>query len=371
MRAALKHHRDRVREIAFEGSSASFDKFFRVTNCPFPALESLVLNFRYSDEPIVPDTFLRGPDLSGLHLRRLTLRCVSFVASIFGLLLSAPSLTDLYWVVYSAVDPSSLLSCLQGMHSLRSLELYMPASPPSLEFLSRPPTPKEIVSLSKLTRLHYAGTTEFMDALVAGLSAPSLQDVKIRLGDTTWPPVAHIPRFINEIEEHYYAVHVAFRERVYLEETFSFSLLSQSEYIGHCKPRFELCSYPSQFPESIIRISGALSTRLTTAEKLRFTFSWKAAYDDFPWRRFYRQFPGVRTLLTEGANSNSIARTLLQGREEPDDDLTFLPALEEIEIGKQPSSTHERQTRSRLAAFQPFVSARQRAGRPVKVFFSL
>jgi hypothetical protein len=35
MRAALKHH-DRVREIALEGTSADFDKFFKVTNCPFP-----------------------------------------------------------------------------------------------------------------------------------------------------------------------------------------------------------------------------------------------------------------------------------------------------------------------------------------------
>ena len=50
------------------------------------------------------------------------------------------------------------------------------------------------------------------------------------------------------------------------------------------------------------------------------------------------------------------------------DDLGFLPALEEIDLGKN-SSTDERERESQLAAFEPFISARQQASRPVKVFF--
>jgi hypothetical protein len=41
--------------------------------------------------------------------------------------------------------------------------------------------------------------------------------------------------------------------------------------------------------------------------------------------------------------------------------------LEEIDLGKAPSYESERG--SQLAAFQPLVSSRQRAGRPIKVFF--
>ena len=66
MRPALRH-RDRVREISFEGSNAGFKKFFRATKCSFPVLESLSLFF--------PKTttnrklyILRGPELSDLHL---------------------------------------------------------------------------------------------------------------------------------------------------------------------------------------------------------------------------------------------------------------------------------------------------------------
>jgi hypothetical protein len=50
LRAALKRP-DRVRGITFEGTSAGFDKFFKVTNCPFPVLESLVLRLLRTETP--------------------------------------------------------------------------------------------------------------------------------------------------------------------------------------------------------------------------------------------------------------------------------------------------------------------------------
>jgi len=50
------------------------------------------------------------------------------------------------------------------------------------------------------------------------------------------------------------------------------------------------------------------------------------------------------------------------------DDLTFLPTLEEIELGINTFMNSESERASRLATFQPFVSARQQAGCPVKVF---
>ena len=86
------------------------------------------------------------------------------------------------------------------------------------------------------------------------------------------------------------------------------------------------------------------------------------------WRRFLQQFSSVKTLCTEGPeNTRCITRTLCQNLGEPED-LAFLPALEEIDLGKDP--LNESQRKSRLATFQPFVSARQQGGRPVKIFFS-
>jgi len=360
LRAALEHHRDRVREIAFGGSRASFDKFFQVTNCAFPILESVFLQFGRCNESNIPDTFLRGSDLSELQLRRLRLYNVT-LASISGFLLSATALTDLHLLIDTAFGPSpktSLLACFQGMPCLRSLRVDVSIAF-GREFLSQPPTPKDIVPLSKLTFFRYRGHSIFLDALVAGISAASLRDVEIEFF-VIQPLVVHLPRFINEIEAHYHAVHVTFRDF-----DIRLSFLTQSEYIGHCV--LYIILGPSL--DSVMQMSAALSTKLAAVEELRVTV-YKTEFF-LSWRGFYHQCHSVKVLRTGGIHNDFIARTLFQDHQdhgEPDD-LAFLPALEEIDLGEKLKPFYESERRSQLAAFQPFVSARQRAGRPVKVFF--
>jgi hypothetical protein len=148
MRAALRH-RDRVREISLRGWDVIFGKIIRATNYYFPALESLVLRFPYSNKPDIPATFLRGPDRFDLPLRRLRLDG-AHLASVSELLLSATALTDLTLTfantaVFDSPQGSFLLGCLQGMQSLRSLHLTFPRN--SRDSQSQNSTPKEIVPL--------------------------------------------------------------------------------------------------------------------------------------------------------------------------------------------------------------------------------
>jgi hypothetical protein len=316
-----------------------------------PLLESLSLRFRFSDKQKLPDTFLRGPDLSDLHLRRLSLSHVS-LSSVSGYLSSATALTNLFLLIDTALSPSaetSLLACLQGMPCLRRLDLSISSKSPS-----QPPTPNDIVTLSKLTYFRYVGHNVFLDALVAGLSAPSLRNVDIEFVDTTrtiWP-IVHLPRFINEIEERYHAFHMVLQC-----QDFRLMLLPES---GHCKLRLHFKSglHRRHFPDSLMRMSNALSARLSTVEKLRITLKKKPTIlwvDNIPWRRFLQQFPSVKALRTKGVKKH--ARILVQDREGPNDDLPFLPALEELVI-------HE--TRIQLGSeLATFLSARQR---PVKLF---
>jgi hypothetical protein len=349
-----------VRKITFEGTRGNFEDFFKVTDCAFPVLESLSLRSKYGDGLKFPDTFLGGPDPSNLHLRSLELTDVSFV-SIPGFLLSITALADLSLAIDTASHPSSetsLLECLQGMRCMRSLKLSILSSSSS----SQPSVPKDIVPLPKLTQFRYDGESVFLDALMAGLSAPFLLEADIDLLGGIQPRIVHLPRFINEIEECYPTAHVTFLRGVRL------SLLAPSEYISHCKPHFAIMIHS---PDSTIRMSEVLSMRLAIVEELRFTFKWtRMGYGWETWRRFLQQFPSVKALRIEGATGSCIARIFRQDHEEPDDDLTFLPALEEIEVGKTPSSTCKRQTRSWMAPLRPFISARQQAGRPVKVFFN-
>jgi hypothetical protein len=373
MRDVLEHHRDRMREIAFQGTTDNFDQFFKETKCDFPVLESLSLYFGRTCSRLIPDTFLGGPDLSHLHLRRLALSGPLFTSK-SRLLSSATtitSLTDLLLTIFTEthVSPSSLtflLACLQRMHGLRSLDLSIIFGPSNS--WSQPPTPKDIVPLSKLKHLRYNGHSALLNALMAGLSAPSLRDVFFQFHDEILPPAAQLHRFIDEIEEQY---HVA--EVIFSRWEFYLFLLTQSEYICHRKPHFELHVDLRYYSKSIMQMSGALSTRLTTVEVLKVTFDKMAMADtdrvkDIMWRRFYQQFPSVKVLRTEGAsNTDYIARTLHQVDGRPDG-LGFFPALEEINLGKN-SSTDKRERESQLVAFEPFVSARQQASRPVKVFF--
>jgi hypothetical protein len=361
LRAILRHCHDRVREIAFEGARADFDKFLKMTQRDFPVLKSLILQFEYPYEAKLPDTFLRGPDLSDLHLRRISLRHVS-LASISGFLLSATAVTDLLLHFDDSFSPSpaSLLTCLQGMPCLCRLDLSMFSGSPFQPTTT--PTGKDMVRLSKLAGLFYAGYGVFLENLVAGLSAPSLRDVGLEFFEDI-SSFVHLPRFINEIEEHYHAVHVSFEDL-----GFGFSLQTQLEYNSLCRPGFKLVPIFGDVPKSVIRMSGMLSTRLTTVEELRVTFI-RGAHASIPWRELLQHFPSVKVFRTEGANGYyCIARALLQDHGDPDDDFSFLSALEEIELGKNPS-TDESQCGRELAAFEPFVSARQQAGRPVKVFF--
>ena len=363
MQSTLEHH-DRVRGICLNGS-IWFDDFFKATSFSFPALETLYLRNK-GVELEIPDTFLGGSDLSNLRrLRSLTLCSVS-LTSISGLLSSATSLTDLVLGLYTSFGPSaemSLVASLQGMHCLRKLDLVFG----SLSSPSQPLIPKEVVPLSKLTTFRYNGYSVFLYALVAGISAPSLQAIDIELHDSIQSPTVHLSRFIGEIEEHYHFIDVSIHSLSGF--VFSFSLCirrREHEAIWPRELRLESSFDPTRFPESMVRMSDALSVRLATLEVLVVKFDrYRADYvweDYLPWHRFYRHLSSVKTLRI----TCSMARTLYQYHGEPDG-LFVLSALEEIHLFDLETDESKRGTI--LAAFQPFVNAREQSGRPVNVFF--
>jgi hypothetical protein len=373
LRSALEH-RGRVREIFLTGPSVWFDVFFEATKCSFPVLESLFLSTGNRDlELEVPDTFL-GPDLSNLRLlRSLTLYDVS-LASISRFLSFATSLTDLDIRIYHHLSPSegmSLLAILQGMPCLCYLSLLhmiilsSDGSSP-IDSSSQPLVPKHTVPLSKLTSFYYDGSNVFLHALVAGLSAPSLRRVNFNFRDPIRSPIVQLPRFINEIEEQCSKLQV-YINKSWLSWVFYLSFQKTPEDDLEHELSFELGPDRESFPGSLMQLSGALSTRLTTVEVLQVKFGlynevgyvWE---DYIPWSKFYQHFPSVKTLQV----THSMARTLRQDHGEPEDS-AFFPALEEIELYAC-SLNDKTRPESQLAAFQPFVSARQQAGRPVKVF---
>ena len=378
MRAALEQ-RDRMRGISFEGTRASMDEFFSATNCTFPTLDSVILRSSRGQDLTVPETFLRGTaaDLSKLHLRRLSLDRVA-LTSISGFLLSISALTDLSLKIDTAFGSSpetSLLACLQGMPCLCRLDLSI-----TTDFLSSPLpriSPRDIVPfpLSKLTTFHYAGHWKFLDALVDGLSVPHLREIRMEFRRDSCPMIP-LTRFINDTDEHLRVVHITFHEHV-----FHLSLQTHSEYTCLCDTRSPSSRIPRWSPEPVIRLCDALSTKLPAVEELRVTFGFAmmATEDHLLWRRHYGQFPGVKVFRIDGALSvkswevnedyDFLAPTFLRDNEGPAVALAFLPALEEIQLGQGWLWTPESQSETNLEVFRPFLSARQQAGRPVRISF--
>jgi hypothetical protein len=156
---------------------ASRNSSGQLHKCSFPVLESLSLFFENEYKQEIPVTFLRGPELSDLHLRRLqvSLDCLS-LAPMSGFLLSATALTDLVLTVETAIDPSiemSLLASLRGMHCLCNLDVSITGEP--LDHPSQHSAPKDTVTMPELTRFRYVGQNTFLNNLMARISAPSLQ----------------------------------------------------------------------------------------------------------------------------------------------------------------------------------------------------
>ena len=373
LRSALKK-RNRVRGIFFCGSSAWFDEFFSVTNCTFPKLESVLLRSEYGQDVKIPETFLGGPDLSNLHLQHLALNRFPF-KSISRLLLSTSTLTDLHLEIDSAFGitspETSLPACLQGMPFLCHLNVIILSSIP-LKYLPQPLAPDStlkdgIVPLSKLKRFHYVGQSVFLDAIVAGLSTPALSDAKMNFHGKILCPIVHFPRFIDETKEHWRTARADFGWRC------SLLLFNQSERSlfyqpEHSRLHFEFHPALEHSSESIMRMSGAFSPKLITVEELHIFVAEKIAESGISWPKFYQHFPNVRVIRTEGMTFSCFAGTLLQDSEKHVEDLTFFPALEEIELGVSEILKREYPTEYELSAFDPFIFARQQAGRPIKVY---
>ena len=369
MRAALEHHPDRVRKISFEGSGANLYKFFKAANRPFPMLEGLELYFADGYKTNLPgqklpDTFLRGPDLSDLPLQSLRLDRAT-LASISRFLSSATYLTVLVLnidTVFGSSPEKSLPECLRGMTCLRRLVLTISPNPEPLQSPSQPSTPKA-VPLSELTSFRFRGPSVFLDALVARILAPFLWDVDIWFIDKILPsisPIVHLPRFIDEIQEHYYAAHLDFQYLEFLGLSLS-SAQSDSKCIGGHQPIFTLKCDGCHPTVSITHLTGALSTRLTIVEELRVSLPEDDVCNDNDlWRWLYRQFLSVKVLRTEDADGACrVARTLCQGHGEPVD-FTILPALEEIDLGlEQPTYLNQNESLRLLESFRQSASARQ------------
>jgi hypothetical protein len=268
---------------------------------------------------------------------------------------SATTLVDLHLgidAIFGSSQAASLFSCLPRMRCLCSLKLEMQISPRSFEsptYLTK----TEPIVLLNLIRFHFFGFSAFLNAFVTSFAAPSLQDVNIGLGDVTPFPISHLTQFIGDATKLCRSVQVIFEP-----DSFRLSLLTCSEHIRSGEPQFRF--YSERSPEELLRMCNVFPAELSTVEELFLSFSTSSTLSwHVPWRQFLLLFWSVKVLRVERGNILDLAYSL-----QPN--VGALPELEEIELCAD-ENIPEGELESELVAFQPFISARQQAGRPVRV----
>ena len=362
--ATLKSYPDRVRRIVISGWNYNLDGVFDAIDCSFPALKIFELfaagNPGIGASPArfeFPATVLMD---SATSLRRLELKNV-FLKPLSHLLSSTTGLVDL--TLHIDIITPSLLAHLQGMPCLRSLDLQVQKfhsyTPGGLETSTER---GDVVSLSRLTHFYFNGGNRGLEALVAGLSAPLLEDFKIHLkGDTT--NFSHLSKFICDVEGQFFAAQMKL-SREYLE----ISVLTHSHFIDEPARRITMRDVWMRKGHICVALTAkALTAKLATVEEL-FLESPDSGPEGRPrrlsWPALLEDFSNVKILRVEHGLVLDVAQSLSDLV-----DLGLLPALEEIELHSATSrnADHAEHISDTQRAFKPFVTARQQKGRPVKI----
>ncbi|KAH8995382.1 hypothetical protein EDB92DRAFT_199655 [Lactarius akahatsu] len=364
--AAIRHH-SRVRGIALRRPYKDMAKFLGALSCPFPGLESLEIcppNKTYSrchdHELILPATFLSGsaPCLRQLTLREVVPECLS------PLLSSATGLSELTLtlrVAYTALPGASLIANLQRLSNLRRLELSLDYWPNTR--YPEPPEPPasagDAVLLSKLTHLIFTGHILYLQPLVVGLAAPSLQHLDATLcGQSHCFPIPHLCKFICDTECQFTVVRLTLR---YSKLTFCAGAGSQSIDDQPFK-----ITIPKRVP--LEQLGQELSRPLSTVEELVITWETEPWITEGfnqadQWSGFCCYVPQVKTVRISAKVALDVAHSFLPDDREPA--LDFLPALERVEVFSVAGMDHLH--KPICDAFEPLIVARQRVGRSIRL----
>ncbi|KAN0137773.1 hypothetical protein V8E53_004257 [Lactarius tabidus] len=330
------------------------DRLLRALSRPFPELESLDIcsGSGRGRQLILPAMFL--PSLQRLTLRDVPPRCLPpLLSSATGLVELALTLS----VGDTALPEDSLIANLQRMSCLRRLELKLCDLYQDATITPSPPPPASsggAVPLSELTDISFLGHCSYLEMLVVGLAAPSLQHLYASIYHTA--PIFSIPhlcKFICDTENQFIALTLFL-----FQETLEFSAnTSLTSY--HARPFRMKFPHPLQPLEAI---GNMLSGPLSTVEELVVPCS----SHHIQWGGFFNHIRQLKVVQVEFTLMDDVAASLQQGNL-----LDLLPSLKQVKVYitylSQPQFYRDIQCKAIRDAFEPLVAARRQAGHPIKL----
>jgi len=358
---ALKQH-NRVYSISISCSPNSLLKKIAAMKKPFPALTELQLSSDDKNPPVLPGSFLGGsvPCMRGLSLYHIPFPTLGKLLSSARDLVSL-SLSDIPRSGY--ISPDAIVTCISTLTGLKHLDLNFsfPLAPAERANLYRPP-PARVV-LPALTRLHFTGTSEYLEDTVSRIDTPLLHDVSIVFFNQLVFDTPHLRHFMGRTEQfsEAHGVNVFFsRGQVSIKPHWRRYVRNRDSrlFVGiSCKPLdWQLSSLMQVYNSVLYPLLGPL-------ERLRICDNSSQFQDDIPdnveWREFLHLFPTIVDLELSRKFGPLVLPALgdLTGKRATE----VLYVLQNIFVEELPSSGPVRE------AIDQFVASRQSYTWPVTV----
>jgi hypothetical protein len=350
-------HRDRVRRISFWMPTPNLRKFIMAMGGQYPNLEQMHIEHLTREPPRLafPSTF-QAPKLSRLASGLTTflpLTTVTTAGLISLKLVNIPS--SPYF------PPSHILSRLSVMHQLETLVIQFsyPFSNLDMERQSSHTPKMTQVTLTNLRSFVYLGTSAYLDGLVSWISAPSLSNLKIHLGNQPTFTISSLFRFMQTSENlRFHAVKLVFNW-----DSIEFVVLTSKNI-----PALQLNVMYERVDWQVacaLQILGTFSPILSVVEQVvlgyRMFNQWQLPnnkIDRTQWRELLGPFSNAKTLCVQDGLVTDTPYCLLQ----PDD--------REVRPGAVPNNLKELEYAGGCDArdaFTAFTDERQVAGHPVNL----
>jgi len=345
------------------GQSKHSSKLLAAMNQPFPALEGLELRCSYFRDLHSPPPFLTAQTP---HLRSLGF--TGRITELYRILPYTTSLVDLtvsFLPTTFSPHHTQILVHLQGLSSLRHLKVNM-----WNVGLPDHPGGREDAILPSLTTLSFTGAMALLEALIAGLTAPSLQELCIsayKIGATV--PPTNLTSFIRnsgrqflsaQISAPGHGIQLVMPAHSQSTDGLPFRIIASEmcrvQLMGHL------------FSETLATVEDVF---LASPSSLRPESLAVPIQDPFRGHALFTLFRNAKILQVASGIRVKVGEMFHDGRFFSD----LLPVLEEIELNAitpscRPIRIDEKEVVSVLELFQPFVDAWQQAGRPVKVHWN-
>jgi hypothetical protein len=346
---ALSHH-DRVRRICF-WKLPNVGKFVMVMNDQFQTLERMyIINMRHSQTEVdLPVTF-QAPNLRQLILwtTRLPIQSPLLATSATGLV----TLVLVNIPASAYFPPSYILTRLSLMLQLDMLAIGFKSPIPNrnVEMQLR----LDMITLPNLRWFVFNGVNAYLEALVARISAPSLNIFHVYLFNQLSFNLPHLLQFMQTPENlRFTAVQVTFGARAVslhaVPWTWNTPLMLRIR-----------CEDLDWQVVSAAQIFGTLSPILSTVEEVTFSYEVHKQSTEWvdrrQWRELLRPFTNAKTIHVQDGLVSKIFRSLPSDDREPP--LEVLPNLKEV-VYSGGSDAQD--------AFTAFLNERREADHPVSL----